>query len=68
MDCFWLVTVSSPELSWENRWADSGLSVKEQALSDLTGSILATFTGMSNMFLPSPQVIDSRTQSQAHAG
>jgi hypothetical protein len=42
------------------------LSVKEQALSDYTGSILATFTGMSNMFLHFPQVIDYRTQSGAH--
>jgi hypothetical protein len=39
-----------------------GTSVKEQALSDLTVSILATFQKMSNMFLHSRQVIDSKPQ------
>jgi len=37
-------------------------SVKEQALSDLAGSILATFQKMSNKFLHSCQVIDSKPQ------
>ena len=40
----------------------SGASVKEQALSDLTGSILATFPRMSNIFLHFRQVIDSKPQ------
>jgi hypothetical protein len=40
----------------------SGASVKEQALSDLTGSILATFPEMSNIFLHFRQVIDSKPQ------
>jgi hypothetical protein len=37
-------------------------SVKEQALSDLAGSILATFQKMSNKFLHHCQVIDSKPQ------
>jgi hypothetical protein len=40
----------------------SGASVKEQALPDLTRSILATFPKMSNMFLHFRQVIDSKPQ------
>jgi hypothetical protein len=39
-----------------------GTSVKEQALSDLTVSILATFQKMSNKFLQSRQVIDYKPQ------
>jgi hypothetical protein len=39
-----------------------GTSVKEQALSDLTGSILATFQKMSNKFLHSRQVIDYKPE------
>lgn len=39
-----------------------GTSVKEQALSDLTVSILATFQKMSNKFLHPRQVIDSKPQ------
>jgi hypothetical protein len=39
-----------------------GTSVKEQALPDLTPSILATIPRMSNMFLHFRQVIDSRRQ------
>jgi len=39
-----------------------GTNVKEQALSDLAGSILATFQKMSNKFLHSCQVIDSKPQ------
>jgi hypothetical protein len=42
-----------------------GKSVKEQELSDLTASILATFPKMSNMFLHFRQVIDSRLQNEA---
>ena len=41
-----------------------GKSVKEQELSDLTASILATFPRMSNMFLHFRQVIDSRLQKE----
>jgi hypothetical protein len=43
---------------------DPEASVKEQALSDLTASIVATFPGMSNMFLHFGQVIDSRLQKE----
>jgi len=39
-----------------------GTSVKEQAPFDLTVSILATFQKMSNKFLHSRQVIDSKPQ------
>jgi hypothetical protein len=42
-----------------------GTSVKEQAPFDLTPSILATFLRMSNMFLHSRQVIDSKPQKDA---
>jgi hypothetical protein len=38
----------------------SGTSVKEQAPSDLTASILTTFPGMSNMFLHYCQVVESK--------
>ena len=38
------------------------MSVKEQELSDLTANILATFPGISNMFLHFRQVVDSRLQ------
>jgi hypothetical protein len=41
-----------------------GTSVKEQALSDLAGSILATFQKMSNKFLHCFQVIDSKPQKE----
>jgi len=43
-----------------------GASVKEQALSDLAESILTTFQKMSNMFLHSRQVIDSKPQKLRH--
>ncbi len=38
------------------------MSVKEQELSDLTASILATFPRISNMFLHFRQVVDSTLQ------
>jgi len=43
-------------------------NVKEQALRDLTPSILATFPGMSNMFLHCRQVIDSKQQKLRATG
>jgi len=38
------------------------MSVKEQELSDLTASILATFPRISNIFLHFRQVVDSTPQ------
>jgi hypothetical protein len=52
----WLIPEKTGGLGWPEA------SVKEQALSDLTGSILATFPRMSNMFLHRSQVIDSTPQ------
>ena len=42
------------------------MSVKEQELSDLTASILATFPRISNMFLHFRQVVDSTLQKGVH--
>ena len=58
----WLLIVIDPIKYLGNQVGWPWNERQEQALPDLTASILATFRGMSNMFLHFPQVIDSTEQ------
>jgi hypothetical protein len=59
---YWLVIVNLPAIPEKTGGLPWSELFREQALSNLTASILATFEGMSNMFLHFCQVIDSRLQ------
>jgi hypothetical protein len=61
--CCWIVNVNFARVILRKQVGCPGTSVKEQAPSDLTGSILATIPRMSNKFLHFRQVIDSRPQN-----